>query len=273
MQVDAGNLASMIESGRFARAASGAGRPEASSGRTRYPRTAVASVSSERWQEAHEAERGFWSTRSFGLRKFRSAAAGSMRTAEWANPNLNLPPGDWLEIGIGPLGVGCSHFLKGEAELHTLDPIEPTPAGEWQLPEPCRAMVRACQEMSKIHVGQAERLEFPDDSFALVATANMLDHVEDPGAVLSEARRVLKPGGSLLLTVDTFSVLGKARFRLVSRRKWQDTTFVRAHPHRFSSEDVIRIVTDAGFRIVASDTPSTWVASVGRHCRVRIVAV
>jgi SAM-dependent methyltransferase len=232
----------------------------------------VASVSSERWQEAHEAERGFWSTRSFGLRKFRSAVAGSMQTAEWASPHMQLPPGDWLEVGIGPLGVGCAHFLQGGGELHTLDPIEPTPADEWQLPEPCRALVRACHEMATIHVGQAERLEFPDDSFALVATANMLDHVQDPGAVLAEARRVLKPGGSLLLTVDTFSALGKARFRLVSRRKWQDTTFVRAHPHRFSSEDVMRIITTAGFRVVASDTPRTLMAAFGRHFRVRIVA-
>ncbi|HYM54686.1 MAG TPA: methyltransferase domain-containing protein [Solirubrobacteraceae bacterium] len=233
----------------------------------------MTSVSNERWQDAQEPERGFWSPGAFGLRKFRRTVVGSMQTAEWARPHLQVPAGDWLEVGIGPLGVGCAHFLQGEGELHTLDPIEPTPADEWRLPEPCRALVRACQEMAIRHVGQAEQIDFPDDAFALVAMENMLDHVEDPGAVLAEARRVLMPGGCLILAVDTFSTLGEARFRLSARRKLRDTTFVRAHPHRFSGEDVMRIVADAGFRVVHADTPGRLTAAFGRHYRTCLVAV
>ena len=37
----------------------------------------------------------------------------------------------------------------------------------------------------------------------------------------------------------------------------RDTTFVRAHPHRFSSSDVLRIVTEAGFHVTHSETPGT----------------
>ncbi len=196
-----------------------------------------------------------------------------METAEWVRPHLQLPAGDWLEVGIGPLGVGCTHFLRCEGELHTLDPIEPTPAEEWQLPEPCRALVRACQEMAVRHVGQAEQIDFPDDAFAFVAMENMLDHVQDPGAVLREARRVLEPGGRLLVAVDTFSALGEARFRLVSRRKLHNTTFVRAHPHRFSGNDVMRIVADAGFDVAHADTPSRKIATAGRHYRLRLLAL
>jgi len=243
------------------------------SGRTRYAPVLVSGVSTERWQEAQQAERGFWSPNSFGLRKFRRTVAGSIQTAEWARPHLQMPPGDWLEVGIGPLGVGCAHFLEGEGELHTLDPIEPTAAEEWQLPEPCRALVRACQEMAIRHVGQAEQIDFPDDTFAFVAMENMLDHVQDPGAVLGEARRVLKPGGRLLVAVDTFSALGEVRFRLVSRRKLHNTTFVRAHPHRFSGEEVMRIVAAAGFHIAFAETPSRRVAAAGRHYRTRLLAV
>ena len=113
----------------------------------------------ERWEDAQDAERGFWSTPGFGLKKFRRAAAGSIETAEWVMPHLKAPPGDWLEVGIGPLGVGCTHYLGCQGELHTLDPIEPTPADEWQLPEPCKALVRSCQEASIRHVGQAGRLK------------------------------------------------------------------------------------------------------------------
>jgi SAM-dependent methyltransferase len=185
---------------------------------------------------------------------------------------MEVPDGDWLEVGIGPLGVGCTHFMGCPGELHTLDPIDPTPAEEWRLPEPCRALVRACEEASIRHVGQAERLDFPDDAFVFVAMENMLDHVQDPIAVLSEARRVLLPGGMLLLAVDTFSVLGEARFRLVARRRARDTTFVRAHPHRFSSDDVLRIVQEAGFGVTFAETPSTAGALLGRHFRTILLA-
>ncbi len=232
----------------------------------------MSGVSSERWQDAQDAERGFWSTAGFGLRKFRRAAAGSIETAEWALPHMQIPDGDWLEVGIGPLGVGCMHFMECPGQLHTLDPIEPRSADEWRLPEPCRALVRACQESAVRHVGQAESLDFPDDSFSFVAMENMLDHVQDPGAVLSEARRVLMAGGLLLLSVDTFSAFGEARFRLVSRRRWRETTFVRAHPHRFSSSQVLQMVAAAGFNVTFAETPGAAGALFGRHFRTRLLA-
>lgn len=39
------------------------------------------------------------------------------------------------------------------------------------------------------------RLSFPDHSFDFVISANVLEHVPDPGLFLSEAARVLKPTG------------------------------------------------------------------------------
>jgi SAM-dependent methyltransferase len=250
----------------------------------------VTAVSEERWQDAHDAERGFWSPGGFGLKRFRKTVAGAMQTAEWARPRLQIPDGDWLEVGIGPLGVGCMHFLRGDAsvrernrsgvkeqgdgELHILDPIELTAADDWQLPTACRALIRSCQETSVAHVGQAELLDFPDDMFALVAMQNMLDHVQDPGAVLREARRVLKPGGSLLMVIDTFSALGKARFRLrrMTGRQRRETIFVRAHPHRFSSKDVVHILAAAGFRMEQADTPSHTMAIAGHGYRMILLA-
>ena len=230
-------------------------------------------MSQERWQEAQKAERGFWSTQGFGLKSFHGAAGGSMQTAEWARPQVEGTGGDWLELGVGPLGVGCTHFLECGGELHTLDPIEPTPAEEWKLPEPCKALIRACQDASTIHVGQAEHLEFPDETFTLVALENMLDHVQDPDGVLREVRRVLKPGGHVILAVDTFSTLGEAKYRLVTRRQQSNTIFVRAHPHRFSSDDVLQIVAGAGFRITRSDTPGRMADLAGRCYRTRLLAV
>jgi SAM-dependent methyltransferase len=229
-------------------------------------------VTHERWQDAHEAERGFWSTRGFGLGTFADTVRGCMHTAAWTRSKVTPPAGDWLEIGVGPLGVGCTHFLDCKGTLNTLDPIEPTAVEEWQLPEACRALIRHCQQHSTIHVGQAERLEFADGAFTLVASENMLDHVEDPDAVLREARRVLKPGGLLLVAVDTFSALGEARYQLLTRRH-SDTIVVRAHPHRFSAAGLTRLVAGAGFRIAHAVIPSRSGAIAGRHHRTRLLAV
>lgn len=48
----------------------------------------------------------------------------------------------------------------------------------------------------------AERIPLLSASVDVVLARNSLDHVDDPEAVLAEARRLLKPGGSLILNVD-----------------------------------------------------------------------
>jgi SAM-dependent methyltransferase len=50
-------------------------------------------------------------------------------------------------------------------------------------------------------VADAHRLDLPDASFDLVTGAFVIHLVEDPAAVLAEVRRVLRPGGTVALTV------------------------------------------------------------------------
>ncbi len=49
-------------------------------------------------------------------------------------------------------------------------------------------------------LGNAEKLDLKDDQFDAVFICWVLEHVEDPVLVLSEALRVLKPGGKIYLT-------------------------------------------------------------------------
>lgn len=49
--------------------------------------------------------------------------------------------------------------------------------------------------------GDAHSLPFHDDSFGLVIMGDMLEHVPDPKKVISEAMRVIWPGGKLVMTV------------------------------------------------------------------------
>ena len=47
-----------------------------------------------------------------------------------------------------------------------------------------------------------EALPFPDDSFDLVMSDNVVDHAEDPARIAEEMVRVLAPGGLLYFTVN-----------------------------------------------------------------------
>jgi ubiquinone/menaquinone biosynthesis C-methylase UbiE len=48
----------------------------------------------------------------------------------------------------------------------------------------------------------AEAIPLTSEGVDLVVARNSLDHVDDPSAVLEEARRLLKPGGTLILNFD-----------------------------------------------------------------------
>src|SRR4029453_16921229 len=57
-----------------------------------------------------------------------------------------------------------------------------------------------------LDIGQAlgTALPFADESFDLVALLDTVEHIPDELGVFEECRRVLKPGGKLLITVPAF---------------------------------------------------------------------
>jgi SAM-dependent methyltransferase len=52
--------------------------------------------------------------------------------------------------------------------------------------------------------GDACRLPFPDDSFDIVITSEVLEHIQDDVAAIAEMVRVLKPGGRFAATVPAW---------------------------------------------------------------------
>jgi ubiquinone/menaquinone biosynthesis C-methylase UbiE len=57
-----------------------------------------------------------------------------------------------------------------------------------------------------------EPLPFPDGEFDLVLCAETLEHVQDVGLLVSEARRVLGPGGTLAVTTPAHRGIVLGRF-------------------------------------------------------------
>jgi ubiquinone/menaquinone biosynthesis C-methylase UbiE len=79
--------------------------------------------------------------------------------------------------------------------------------------------------------GDAESLSFPDGSFDVVFSNGVLHHTPDIGGSLAEAYRVLRPGGTLWLTVynrhSVFYLFTLYLCRYLLKREYRQGTFAK----------------------------------------------
>jgi SAM-dependent methyltransferase len=123
-----------------------------------------------------------------------------------------------LDIGCGP--VGLIHFLDNAAERIRIDPLLLQYESRMTLPDPQLSLA-----------GLGESICF-----------NALDHMQDPAAALAEIRRVLRPGGTLLLMIHSFPKWARSFF-------WID----RLHPHHWTAPAFVRQVGNT-FKVERSET-------------------
>jgi SAM-dependent methyltransferase len=93
--------------------------------------------------------------------------------------------------------------------------------------------------------GMLEALPYRDASFDRVFLMNVLDHVQDAERGLREIARVLRPGGQLVLSVDTFQ--GRRYHAKRLHKWWARTRGARTkHPWVFSPDSVVRLLRRVG---------------------------
>src|SRR4026207_1200549 len=70
-----------------------------------------------------------------------------------------------------------------------------------------------CRErgLDKVKLGAGEELPYDNATFDLVTAFDVVEHIDDDLAGLKEMRRVLRPGGRVLLFVPTFMFLWACR--------------------------------------------------------------
>lgn len=116
-----------------------------------------------------------------------------------------------LEIGAGT-GLNLDHY---PSDLERLVLSEPSAAMASRL----RSRVAEGATPAEVVVAPADELPFDDASFDAVVATLVLCTVDDPAATLAELRRVLRPGGELLL-------IEHVRSDDPGRAKWQDRLLV-----------------------------------------------
>jgi ubiquinone/menaquinone biosynthesis C-methylase UbiE len=100
------------------------------------------------------------------------------------------------------LGAGLGHW--GRTLLPVLSP-QATVVGlerdhRWVAQASAEAARLGLSNRCSFQEGVAEALPFEDETFDLVTCQTLLIHVADPAAVIAEMRRVVAPGGMVLLS-------------------------------------------------------------------------
>ncbi|MBI5464565.1 MAG: class I SAM-dependent methyltransferase [Ignavibacteriales bacterium] len=94
--------------------------------------------------------------------------------------------------------------------------------------EPSEAMAAIARSRGmRVHLARAEQLPFESEHFDFALMVTTLCFVEDPQAALSEAYRILKPAGSLILAIiDKNTPLGKTYESMKAVNKfYREATF------------------------------------------------
>jgi len=165
-----------------------------------------------------------------GLKATEDAGLGEMR-----RDLLAATSGRVLELGAGT-GINLDLYPPAVTELVL---VEPDP----HMAKRLRARLAASPRQATVLEAPGERLPFADGEFEIAVATLVLCTVPDPTATLAELRRVLAPGGRLLL-------IEHVRAEEQGLARWQD----RLHgPWRFLADgchcnrDTAAALAAAGF--------------------------
>lgn len=124
-----------------------------------------------------------------------------------------------------------------------------------------RAVDAARQRGLDVELARVEDLLIPEGSVDLALLIQTIEHLADPRAALVAIRRVLRPGGRLVIVTDNTR---SPDFTLFHGRYWGGYHFPR-HFCLFAPEPLTRLAAAAGFRVASLGTivsPVNWVYSI-----------
>ena len=150
--------------------------------------------------------------------------------------------GDVLELGCGG---GINMAFYDPAKINRFSGVDPSPA----LLERSREAAQAIGLNADIRGGIGEALPFDDASFDTVLITFTLCSVDDQAKVLSEMRRVLRPGGKALFLEHGFAPDA-------SVQKWQrriEPLWKRIGGGCHLTRPIMQAYQDAGFTIATGD--------------------
>lgn len=190
-------------------------------------------------------ERGYWQdTEAAGttgtrvprrLRESWRAFNGSARPSRWVRT------GRVLDVGCGS-GYDTLELMQSGANVVGIDLSE-------------RALRQAASaDVSSV---RATPLAYPfaDETFDVVVMSQVLEHLTDPLAALESTRRILRPGGKLLVLAPN----SRSLQRRVFGSRWVNW-HLPYHLWHFDAQSATRLIERAEFRVTRASTvsPGEW---------------
>jgi 2-polyprenyl-6-hydroxyphenyl methylase/3-demethylubiquinone-9 3-methyltransferase len=149
-----------------------------------------------------------------------------------------------LDIGCGG-GFLAEEFARLGCQVVGVDPSEVSI-------ETARRHAAATALDVDYRVGSGERLPVADGEFDLAYCCDVLEHVSDLDAVVSEIARTLKPQGIFLFDTPNRTLASKLLIIKVSQ-EWRFTRFIDAALHDWAMfikpEELVMILSRHGLRI------------------------
>jgi SAM-dependent methyltransferase len=137
---------------------------------------------------------------------------------------IELPPGArLLDAGCGSGRLLDELSRRGEVSAIDMNPDSVAIAKE--------------RGHDDVHVGAVESLPWPDETFDLVTSLDVLEHTADDRVALAEYRRVTREGGAILITVPAFEAL------------WSRHDVQNQHYRRYDRPALRALAQDVGVRV------------------------
>jgi SAM-dependent methyltransferase len=137
-------------------------------------------------------------------------------------PAMAATPRQVLDLGGG--AGNMAHHLAHYGEVFSID-------------NNLRPLAVARRRALDVAQATGNNLPFADHQFDLVALLDTVEHIPDEFGVLAECRRVLKPGGRLMVTAPAFMSL------------WSYNDEINAHQRRYTGPELRQKLEICGFRI------------------------
>lgn len=185
-------------------------------------------VDSSRWKTAQEAELRYY-TDAVGIQlPTRRAVADTLDN--WGLDLGYFRKKDVLAVGGG---TGVIHRAGHASRAVSLDPLNDSIFPHIAADSGAAAVT-----------GVGESAPFPDESFDVVVSANVVDHTADPRTVVEEIKRVLRPDGVFLCEINVFGMSPRIRRVL--------DYIDRPHPHHFDSRGIQQLLRERFDNVVST---------------------
>ena len=186
-----------------------------------------------RWAKAQAYEKDFWAgqaTRPAGDARFAWYEERARMIWKIARPLIGYrQPTSVLEIGSGP--VGLVNYIEADERM-AVDPLE-----RYYRTQPDFTRVRDKAVIRSD--GRGEDIAALGRQFSFIVIDNVLDHMKDPGRVLSAINGSLAEDGVMFLSLNIYTDFG-----VLVRNAMELFQIDKGHPFNFSRQSILSLIKE-----------------------------